>query len=203
MCIGGCGSGAPPQAVQTAANQATPQFQLPANLQPTLALAQQTIDKAATLKPIATPTTPVAPVGDPALKFDPASGHGNVGGAYGTTDDVDMSPIPGSFLWQGKYFYKVAPAGGVDILDRMQVENRARKAVSQHLLNEGFGAYAINSVQIRLVDPVADADLLRMDPGAYYVIDSGGTWADGTSGDIPSVMNRDGTTFVDPRIRFG
>lgn len=119
----------------------------------------------------------------------------------GSTGQKVESPNLKNFLWRGNYYHKIANAGG-NTNNLLEVELRVAKSTLIHKIEEeGIQDFAINRVQTRAVDPVADADLLRIDPNAKWVSDVTGTRADGSKEVIPVVTDRDGVTWVDPFLR--
>lgn len=108
---------------------------------------------------------------------------------------------PLAFLYQGKYYREVFGAGGVDVDDRHSVEQRSIRGVLRHLQDEGRPHWGVASVDARRVDPVRDADLVAVDPGAMWFVDVRGRAPRADIESIPVVINRDGTTYVDPRLR--
>ncbi|MCW2923256.1 MAG: hypothetical protein JWM98_660 [Thermoleophilia bacterium] len=109
------------------------------------------------------------------------------------------------FLYNSQWYAKYADAGGIDLADRDAVEKRVAKATYSHIVTDEpeIGDFAISSITPRLVDPVADKDLLAVDPNAYYAFDVVGRTGTGETRSIPSVMNADGAVYVDPRLTGG
>ena len=112
---------------------------------------------------------------------------------------------PLGFLYNDRYFKKFHDAGGIDLGDSKAVQERAVRSTFAYLLEEepNVDDFGVTGVSVRRADPAADADLLRVNPRAHYVIDVHGVQGDGTQRSIPSVMNSDGAVFVDPRINRG
>lgn len=151
-------------------------------------------------------TTPTPTTTTPTGSTGTTGTVGAVGGAYGggatepatqTTTTTDHR-----FLWKGDYYYQIeTPGGTLDVTNEKQVKNRVAMAIAKHVLeDEKVTDYSINSISLRRVDPDRDAALLRVDPGAYWIISSTGVAADGREFSIPAVVNADGTIYVDPRL---
>jgi hypothetical protein len=122
-----------------------------------------------------------------------------VGAAY--SEDAQSRPI--AFAWNGKYFYEMAPAGGIDVNDDTAVRNRIVRSVVQHMLEyEKVDDFAITAIGLRPAGGPGDADLFQVNPNSRYVADIVATAADGTVHHVPVVMNHDGSTFVDPKVRY-
>lgn len=110
---------------------------------------------------------------------------------------------PESFVLKGKYWRLVAPKGGIDITDRQALNDRARRSTISFLTTyEHESNFAIEKVSTRLVKSSSDAALLKVDPGAYAMSSVSVRFVDGRRSVIPVVTNRDGATYVDPKIHF-
>lgn len=109
---------------------------------------------------------------------------------------------PKGFLYDDRYFAKFHDAAPIDLADRDSVERRAAKATMSYLVEEepGVDDFGVTAITMRRADPIADRDLLTIDPRAHWIIDVAGVRGDGTPKSIPSIMNSDGAVFVDPRI---
>lgn len=112
---------------------------------------------------------------------------------------------PLGFLYNDRYFKKFHDAGGLDLANDAKVKERAVRSTFAYLLEEepNVDDFGVTGVNVRRPDPAADADLLRINPRAHYVIDVLGVQGNGVQRSIPSVMNSDGAVFVDPRIGRG
>lgn len=112
---------------------------------------------------------------------------------------------PLGFLYNDRYFKKFHDAGGIDLNDDKAVKERSVRSTFAYLLEEepNVDDFGVTGVSYRKADPVADADLLKIDPRAHWIIDVNGVQGDGVARSIPSVMNSDGAVFVDPRIGRG
>lgn len=109
---------------------------------------------------------------------------------------------PLAFVWNQKFYNKVASATDIDISDESAVRTRALKSTMQQVLDDGeYDDFAVREIRLRRVDPTADADLLNVNPRAHWIAEADGVDGTGTAHTIPSVVNRDGAVFVDPRIR--
>lgn len=147
---------------------------------------------AATAAPAAASAAEDAPAAiAPATAATPVSGGG------------DAAFEPHGFLYNDRYFAKFHDAGGIDLADSAAVEERAVKSTFAYLLKEEpeVDDFGVTDVKVRPADATADADLLHINPRAHFVIDVNGVTGTGRHKSIPSVMNRDGAVFVDPRIR--
>jgi len=140
--------------------------------------------------------TPTAPIAPPPPATEPV--------AAPVTAPPARPPFePKAFLYDDRFFKKFHAAGGIDVKDMNKVEDRIIRATFAYILAEepDVDDLGITEVRIRLVDPIANADLLRVNPRALYIVDVIGVQGDGTERTIPSVFNSDGAVFVDPRIR--
>ncbi len=112
---------------------------------------------------------------------------------------------PLGFLYNDRYFKKFHDAGGIDLNDDGAVKERSVRSTFAYLLEEepNVDDFGVTGVSYRKADPVADADLYRINPRAHWIIDVHGVQGDGVVRSIPSVMNSDGAVFVDPRVGRG
>lgn len=112
---------------------------------------------------------------------------------------------PLGFLYDDRYFKKFHDAGGIDLNDDSAVKERSVRSTFAYLLEEepNVDDFGVTGVSYRKADPVADADLFKINPRAHWIIDVNGVQGDGVGRSIPSVMNSDGAMFVDPRITRG
>lgn len=112
---------------------------------------------------------------------------------------------PKGFLFRGNYYKKFEDNTKIDLANLRQVEEKVTRGTLDHVKEDepelnGFG---VTNVSTRRVDRVADADLLNINPNAVYVVDVAGVAGTGQAKSIPSVVNADGSVFVDPKIRNG
>ncbi len=109
---------------------------------------------------------------------------------------------PLGFLYNDRYFKKFHDAGGISLDDSKAVQERVVKSTFAYLLEEepNVDDFGVTGVNVRRADPVADADLFKINPRAHYIVDVNGVQGNGVARSIPSVMNADGAVFVDPRI---
>jgi hypothetical protein len=129
-------------------------------------------------------------------------------GAHITADgiaeaDGDFEPI--GMLYNSNYYKRYFDGGGIDMNNRSKVEERATESTLMYLLDKepNVDDFGISGIAVRNVDSSADADLLKVNPRARFVIDVHGIQGDGTKRSIPTVMNTDGATFTDPRFGRG
>lgn len=117
--------------------------------------------------------------------------------------DGDFEPL--GMLYNNNYYKRYFDGGGIDVKDRSQVEERSIESTILYLRDKEPESddFGVSGISIRNVDDRADRDLLTVNPRAMYVIDVHGIQGNGTKRTIPTVMNRDGATFTDPRIRGG
>jgi hypothetical protein len=150
--------------------------------------------RAATAPASASTSTPVPAVAAAEPASTPAAPAAVAGGGGAFT--------PKGFLYNDRYFAKFHDASPIDFSDVEEVERRATKATMSYLVEEepNVDDYGVTDVEIRQVDQVADRDLLTVNPHAKLVIDVHGVQGTGEAKSIPSVMNDDGSVFVDPRI---
>ncbi|MCW2927222.1 MAG: hypothetical protein JWM86_1190 [Thermoleophilia bacterium] len=112
---------------------------------------------------------------------------------------------PKGFLFRGDYYKKFEDDTRIDLANIRQVEEKVTRGTLDHVKEDepelhGFG---VTNVTTRRVDPNTDRDLLNINPGAYYVVDVAGVAGTGQAKSIPSVVNADGSVFVDPRLKGG
>jgi hypothetical protein len=129
----------------------------------------------------------------------------SVGGSM--SSDAMLKPstttsAPSAFLWNNDYYYLVAPPTPLDFDDANAIRNRVTVSMMQHMRSEGVNDYAITNIKFEDVLPASHQDLLAMDPGAYMVAHVEGIDGSGHTSNIPVVINRDGSTYVDPRLRY-
>lgn len=123
----------------------------------------------------------------------------------GFTSSISVAPAvpPLSFIWNNRFFYPIAPEGGIDINDMPHVKQRFLTSVAKHLIEyEHVDDFSIERVDVRGVDAVKDRDLVTMNADAHWVADVSGRSGTGVSRSFPAVMNRSGRTYVDPRVRI-
>lgn len=155
-----------------------------------------------TLRPVSAPapttTRPVTSLHAPSST--------SVGGSFGSgSPAVATAPPRGpyAFIWKGKYYYPVAPAGNIDMTSRDAIQTRVIKSVVKHMQDEEkVTDFGITGFAMRDVSVSTDRELFIVNPGARYVFDVTGTTGTGEVMTIPVVMNVDGSTFVDPRVHF-
>lgn len=141
--------------------------------------------------------TAAAPTATAAATTAPVTGGGS------TAPNAGFEPL--GILYNDRYFKKFHDASPIDLSNDKAVKDRAIKSTMAYLLEEepNVDDFGVTNVDVRRVDPARDADLLRVDPRAYYVIDVHGVQGDGVVRSIPSVMNADGAVFTDPPVRRG
>jgi hypothetical protein len=145
---------------------------------------------------LATAPAAAAPAAAPAIApaaAAPAAAQATGGGA--------AAPI--ALLYNDLYFKQYFSGGnGFDSNNPEKVRERAIESTILYLHDKepNVDDFGITAVDTRPVDAGADADLLKIDPNAKFVIDVKGVQGDGVARSIPSVMNHDGTTYTDPRI---
>lgn len=112
---------------------------------------------------------------------------------------------PRGFLYDDRYFRKFHDAGGIDVEDMEKVEERTIRSTFAYLLEEEpeVDDFGVTNVRMRRAHPHADVDLFTINPRAHWIVDVEGVQGDGRKRSIPSVVNRDGAVFVDPRVRNG
>ncbi|MCB0878431.1 MAG: hypothetical protein KDC46_05565 [Thermoleophilia bacterium] len=131
-----------------------------------------------------------------------AEGAQVTAGGQAIADD-DFEPM--GFLYNGDYYKRYFEDGGIDVNDRTAVEERSIESTFKYLKDREpeVDDFGITGVGVRRVDPSRDGDLLHVNPRALYVVDVHGVQGNGHQRSIPTVMNQDGTTFTDPRLRIG
>jgi hypothetical protein len=136
------------------------------------------------------------------LRAAPGTAVSAAGAAVPAAGDV-FEPL--GFLYNDKYFKKFHDAGGINVDDRAKVEERAIRSTFAYLLEEepDVDDFGVTGVTIRAADPATDSDLLNVNPRSHLLVDVHGVQGNGVRRTIPSVMNRDGAVFVDPRIGRG
>ena len=114
--------------------------------------------------------------------------------------DDDFEPL--GFLYNDNYYKRYFDGGGIDTNDRGQVEERAVESTILYLHDKepNVDDFGVTGIGLRRADAVTDKDLLEINPRAQWIIDVHGVQGDGKERTIPTVMNRDGATFTDPRI---
>lgn len=117
--------------------------------------------------------------------------------------DADFEPL--GFLYNDNYYKRYFDGGGIDVGNRSQVEERATESTFLYLHDKepAVDDFGITGIAVRDVDANADRDLLAINPRARYVIDVHGVQGNGVQRSIPTVMNGDGATFTDPRLKGG
>ena len=145
----------------------------------------------------ATAATPAAPAtrtaATPAAPASPASSTAPGGGSH-------FEP---GFLFRGNYYKKFLDRTAIDLANLDQVKEKVIRGTLDKIMTDepetnGFG---VTDVKTRAVDPVADRDLLVVDPDAKLIVDVSGVGGNGVAKSIPSVVDADGDVFVDPFIR--
>jgi hypothetical protein len=112
---------------------------------------------------------------------------------------------PLGFLYRGDYYKKFKDSTVIDITNAEQVQDKVTRGTLDHVKNDepdwqGFG---VTKITTRAVDPNADRDLLNVDPNAAIYVEVHGIAGTGEAKMIPSVVERDGDVFVDPRLSKG
>jgi len=146
---------------------------------------------------------PVAPAVTIVLPdiVSPAEAEGASTPAPQIERDAPVDFEPKGFLYNDRYFAKFHDAKAIDLADTSAIERRVAKATMAYLLEElpDVDDFGIQSISMRPVDPVADRDLLHVNPRAHYIVEVHGVDGMGAPMDIPVVFNRDGAVFVDPK----
>jgi hypothetical protein len=112
---------------------------------------------------------------------------------------------PKGFLYRGNYYKRFQDETAIDLANLDQVEDKVTRGTLDHVKEDepGMNGFGVTNIATRRVDRTADADLLNVNPHAVYVVDVSGVSGTGDSRSIPSVVNDDGSVYVDPRIRTG
>lgn len=115
--------------------------------------------------------------------------------------DDDFEPL--GMLYNGDYYKRYFDGGGLDVNDRGALEERAVESTILYLRDKEpeVDDFGVTGIGMRPADPATDQDLLNVNPRAKWIVDVHGVQGDGTQRTIPTVINEDGATFTDPRIR--
>jgi hypothetical protein len=124
-----------------------------------------------------------------------------------------VAPAPGAasgftpqgFLFRGNYYRRFQDETAINLANLDEVQEKVTRGTLDHVKEDqpednGFG---VQDIQTRRVDPATDADLLNVNPHAVYVVNVSGVTGNGEAQSIPSVVNDDGSVYVDPRLKSG
>lgn len=133
--------------------------------------------------------------GRPAVTEDLAPGH---------TIKSNAAPLgnfsPQSFVYNNILFEKFGPADDIDAQNQAAAEKKAGAATLSYIITEEKRKnFAVTKTNTRRVDPTIDADLIKVNPNAVWVMDVEGVEDTGRQRTIPVVMNANGQAYVDPR----
>lgn len=109
---------------------------------------------------------------------------------------------PDGFMYNDNYYAKFHRAEAINLTDKDAVDRRLARSTIAYMQEEEpeTGDFGVHDVKLRRAT-AADADLLRVNPRAYWIADVVGVTGTGQAKNVPVVMNGDGAVFVDPRAR--
>lgn len=115
--------------------------------------------------------------------------------------DSDFEPL--GILYNGNYYKRYFDGGGLDVNDRNKLEERATESTYLYLKDKEpeVDDFGISGISLRRVEAGRDTDLLHVNPRAMWVMDVHGIQGDGVQRTIPTIINSDGATYTDPRMR--
>lgn len=145
-------------------------------------VAADTIAQAASAEEVAS-ATPAAPAAQAA-----------------STSSASFVPI--AFLWNDEYYTRMADAPSFDTGNIDLVMQRFVTSSLVHLRDaEHEEDASITDVPWRRIDPERDGDLRAINPDALWYARVRARTGTGAEKVVPVVINTDGATFVDPRLK--